>query len=41
MFNLICIGRMRKTKDDRREDFDDNYDFETAFRQEFKISPAE
>ncbi len=41
VFNLIRIGRMRKTKDDRREDFDNRYDFETAFRQDFKFSPAE
>ncbi|NLS94590.1 MAG: hypothetical protein GXX96_20730 [Planctomycetaceae bacterium] len=37
VFNLIRIGRMRKTPHDRREDFDDVYDFETAFRDEFKI----
>jgi uncharacterized repeat protein (TIGR04138 family) len=39
VFNLIRFGRMRKTKDDRREDFDDVYDFETVFEQEFKIVP--
>lgn len=39
VFNLIRFGRMRKTPDDRREDFDDVYDFETAFEQEFKIIP--
>jgi uncharacterized repeat protein (TIGR04138 family) len=39
VFNLIRFGRMRKTKDDRREDFDDVYDFEAAFEQEFKIVP--
>jgi uncharacterized repeat protein (TIGR04138 family) len=38
VFNLIRIGRMRKTPTDRREDFDDVYDFETALRQEFRIS---
>ncbi|HVX11182.1 MAG TPA: Minf_1886 family protein [Pirellulales bacterium] len=37
VFNLIRIGEMRKTKDDRREDFDDVYDFETALRREFRI----
>jgi uncharacterized repeat protein (TIGR04138 family) len=37
VFNLIRIGEMRKTKDDRREDFDNVYDFETALRQEFRI----
>lgn len=37
VFNLIRIGRMRKTPHDRREDFDDVYDFQTAFREGFKI----
>jgi uncharacterized repeat protein (TIGR04138 family) len=41
VFNLIRFGRMRKTKEDRREDFEDVYDFETAFEQEFKISLLE
>jgi uncharacterized repeat protein (TIGR04138 family) len=39
VFNMIRIGQMRKTPDDRREDFDDLYDFDTALRHEFKISP--
>ena len=37
VFNLIRIGRMRKTPHDRREDFDDVYDFDSAFREEFRI----
>lgn len=37
VFNLIEIGQMHKTPDDRREDFDDVYDFEVAFREEFTI----
>jgi uncharacterized repeat protein (TIGR04138 family) len=37
VFNLIRIGQMRKTPEDSREDFADVYDFETAFRQDFKI----
>lgn len=41
VYNLIRIGRMRKTKDDRREDFDDVYDFDTAFQQGFKFSVTE
>lgn len=41
VFNLIRIGRMRKTAHDRREDFDAVYDFDTAFRREFKITPPE
>ena len=39
VFNLIDIGEMSKTKHDRREDFDDVYDFETELRQEFRIEP--
>jgi uncharacterized repeat protein (TIGR04138 family) len=38
VFNLIRIGRMRKTPHDRREDFDDVFDFDTAFRQQFRIA---
>lgn len=38
VYNLIKIGQMRKTKQDRREDFDDVYDFEKAFVEDFKIS---
>jgi uncharacterized repeat protein (TIGR04138 family) len=38
VFNLIRIGRMRKTKDDRREDFENLYDFDAAFVQDFKFS---
>ncbi|HEV2971759.1 MAG TPA: Minf_1886 family protein [Pirellulales bacterium] len=41
VFNLIDIERMKKTKQDRREDFDDVFDFDIAFRQDFKITPAE
>lgn len=41
VFNLIRIGQMRKTKHDRREDFENVYDFEVAFRHEFKISQPE
>jgi uncharacterized repeat protein (TIGR04138 family) len=37
VFNLIRIGRMRKTPADRREDFDDVFDFDTALRQAFQI----
>lgn len=38
VFNLIRIGRMRKTPSDRREDFENVFDFDTAFRQEFRIA---
>lgn len=41
VYNLIDIGLMRKSKEDRREDFDDVYDFETAFRQDFQITRPE
>lgn len=38
VFNFIGIGRMRKTPEDRREDFDDVFDFETGLVQDFKIT---
>lgn len=41
VFNLIEIKRMKKTKHDRREDFDGVYDFDVAFCQDFQIKPAE
>ncbi|HEX5442733.1 MAG TPA: Minf_1886 family protein [Pirellulales bacterium] len=37
VFNLIRAGQMKKTKDDRREDFDDVFDFDAALEQGFKI----
>jgi uncharacterized repeat protein (TIGR04138 family) len=37
VFNLIRVGRMRKTPADRREDFDNVYQFDTAFQQQFRI----
>jgi uncharacterized repeat protein (TIGR04138 family) len=39
VFNLIRVGQMRKTPSDARVDFDNIYDFETAFKQDFKIVP--
>jgi uncharacterized repeat protein (TIGR04138 family) len=39
VFNLIRIKQMRKTPRDRREDFDNVYDFDCAFREEFRIVP--
>ncbi|GAG33455.1 unnamed protein product [marine sediment metagenome] len=39
VFNLIGIGQMRKTPNDRIEDFSDVYDFDAAFKQEFRITP--
>ena len=37
VFNLIRIGQMKKTPQDRREDFDNVYDFDSAFCEEFRI----
>lgn len=37
VFNLIKIGQMRKTAEDRIEDFDQVYDFQTAFVDQFRI----
>ena len=41
VFNLIRIGRMRKTPHDRREDFNDVYDFDAALRQQYRIELPE
>lgn len=41
VYNLIDIGLMKKSKTDRREDFDDVYDFEHAFRTDFQITKVE
>ncbi len=41
VFNLIRIGHFRKTKEDRREDFDDQFDFDTALEREYRISLPE
>ena len=41
VFNLIGVGQMRKTRDDRREDFDGVFDFDAAFVEQFKIAAAE
>jgi uncharacterized repeat protein (TIGR04138 family) len=38
VFNLIRIGQMRKTPNDKREDFDDVYDFTKQFRHDFRIT---
>ena len=39
VYNMIKIGRMRKTPADSREDFDDVYDFATAFDNDYVITP--
>jgi uncharacterized repeat protein (TIGR04138 family) len=41
VFNLIRIGKMRKTPEDRREDFEEVYDFDAAFQREFEIKPPD
>ena len=38
VFNLIRIRQMRKTKQDRLEDFENVFDFETGLQQSFKIA---
>jgi uncharacterized repeat protein (TIGR04138 family) len=39
VFNLIDIEQMKKTKHDKREDFENVFDFQTAFVRDFKIEP--
>ena len=38
VFNLIEIEQMRKTPNDRREDFDDVFDFDEGFQHSFQFS---
>jgi uncharacterized repeat protein (TIGR04138 family) len=35
VFNLIDIGQMKKTESDRREDFDDVFDFDDGLQETF------
>ena len=39
VYNLISISLMKKSASDRREDFNNVYDFDAAFVQQFKIEP--
>ena len=41
VYNLIRIGKMSKSDDDRREDFDNVYDFEQALVREYAITKEE
>jgi uncharacterized repeat protein (TIGR04138 family) len=41
VYNLIRIGEMKKSKTDRREDFDNVYNFDEAFRHCFRIKRNE
>lgn len=38
VYNLIRIGEMRKTPADRREDFDDVFDFDEGLVKSFRIT---
>jgi uncharacterized repeat protein (TIGR04138 family) len=40
VYNLIEINEMKKSQSDRREDFDDVYDFDTAFVRDFEITKS-
>jgi uncharacterized repeat protein (TIGR04138 family) len=39
VFNLIEIGQMRKTEHDRREDFEDVFDFDADLTRNYQITP--
>lgn len=41
VYNLIEIGKMRKTKEDRREDFEDVFDFDRDLQGEFRFGDLE
>ncbi len=38
VYNLIEIGAMKKSPEDRREDFDDVYAFDDVFQRHFRIT---
>ena len=38
VYNLIEAGLMRKSANDRREHFDDVFDFEDAFERSYEIA---
>jgi len=40
VYNLIGVDLMRKSEADRREDFDDVYDFRKAFRDDFDFAAS-
>ncbi len=37
VFNMINIGLMKKSQNDRREHFDDVYDFDEVFEKQFEL----
>ena len=41
VYNLIRIEQMRKSDTDRREDFDDVYQFDDAFEPEFHLATSD
>ncbi|TWU42441.1 Minf_1886 family protein [Novipirellula artificiosorum] len=41
VYNLIRIEQMRKSDSDRREDFNDVFDFGDAFEPQFELVPRE
>lgn len=41
VFNLIRVGEMRKTPQDRREDFNDVFDFDEGLTKRFEIELPE
>ncbi|MCC6507524.1 MAG: hypothetical protein IT423_00345 [Pirellulaceae bacterium] len=41
VYNLIRIKQMKKSESDRREDFDDVYEFDTAFDPVFELSGSD
>ena len=41
VYNLIRVGLMKKSPHDRREDFENVYDFDRAFRDDFRIDRLE
>ncbi len=41
VYNLIRIKHMKKSENDRREDFDECYEFDTAFDPAFELSGSD
>ena len=38
VYNMIRVGLMKKSESDRREDFNDVFDFDEGFRERFQIT---
>ncbi len=41
VYNLIRVEQMSKSEHDRREDFNDVFDFQKAFQDEFDFASAQ